>query len=817
MKKKTNHGKQNKERGTTSHLVTLVKKVICLTYPPMDLPPFKLENTDKAANHNSCILANHNWDMNQILHKFQNTCLQPGSEFRPLEDLRPLFKHHVDFDKLTQLCSDGAKYSFKQGLEYTDDTRRSDLNAAIAKGNNKSASRPEDEHILQNHYNKEVKHGWMVPFRKKDVNKIIGAGVIPIGFASQMTIDANGTRIQKRRTTHDLSRPMESGESFNSMVDDDLLDPCLFGFCLLRYLHHIHDMRIRNPNKCIFLSKIDLDAAFRRLHIWIWHALLSFTILNDIAYMLGRMPFGAKDGPGKHETPSNITVDLAQMLMDDKTWEPDEVFSTAAKEIPPPNRLPTDIPFGKAYHLFVNVEQKDCYVDGYIDDLCTACTETDDNMKRGTNAVALALDALYRPTNVNDSVLRNAIMSRRKLSAEGRLEEIKIVLGWTIDTRRFLISLPHDKAARWIEDIKDIIKKIEKREWITTTEWQSIHGKCNTASYIYREGRFFTSRFRYQIKNAIRQRGKTKGNQKEKEDCKLWIKILKILRDKGRSINHTTVTLPHLLSKQDASEEALGGFTCFGIAWRFIIPKELKKLLHINILEFMAVVITTWLTILVLKIEKGNGMKILAQTDNTSALGWLKGSTRFDKNNKISTTLREIIGRKLASILADADLSLYSQHIPGIDNHIADHLSRNVHMSNSQQITSINSQWKKQAPQNLQIIMLPKQIFSWIQYILETGIRLKESQRDEQVRLIKALQNGLNLQQNAKSMSSSATAMQPKKLMSSVASRTASDIITLAAQLGMNLEDRQFDAKSSMYRRPSNRMDTPTQSDSATD
>lgn len=807
------NGKKTDE-GKPSLLVCLVRKMIAKTYPPMKIPPFQFKNTRCAARHNCKILANHNWDMHKVLNAFPDTCLQAGSEFRPIEDLEPLFKYHVDFQKLKTICTEGAKYSFKHDLIYSDDTRRSDLLAAIKKGNNKSAQNQEDNSTLQAHYAKEVKHGWMIPFLKEDVTKIIGAGVIPIGFATQMTIDANGQRIQKRRTTHDLSRPMKSGESFNSMVDDDLLDPCLFGFCLLRYLHHIHEMRSRHPVTCIFLSKIDLDAAFRRLHIWIWHALLSFTIIENIAYMLSRMPFGAKDGPGKHETPSNIAVDLAQLLMDDKTWDPEKVTSPAALGIPTHVTLPPNIPFGEAHKLIANVEQKDCYVDGYIDDLCTACLDVGDNMQRGTNAVALALHTLYRPRNEDEPICRNAIMSVRKLAAEGRLEEIKVVLGWTIDTRRFLISLPPDKATRWIADFKDITNKIETRLWISTKEWQSIHGKCNTASYIYREGRFFTSRIKYQITNSIRQQGRSKGGQKELEDCNLWITIFEILRDKGRSINHTTITFPHLLSKQDASEQALGGFTCFGIAWRLILPKEIRKLFHINILEFLAVLITTWLTIEYLRIEDGKGMKILAQTDNTSALGWLKGSTRFDKQNMVSTTLREKIGRKLARLLMEANLSLYSQHVPGIQNDIADHLSRNIEMSNSQHLHVINSKWKQQAPADLQIITLPPMIFSWIQSVLETGIQLMELPKEEKTTLKRALRNGFNSQQNAKLTPSCAQALSPTKLTSSVASRTVSDITSLATQLGMNLEDSQFAAKSSTYQRPSNRMVIQTQFDS---
>ena len=122
-----------------------------------------------------------------------------------------------------------------------------------------------------------------------------------------------------------------------------------------------------------------------------------------------------------------------------------------------------------------------------------------------------------------------------------------------------------------------------------------------------------------------------------------------------------------------------------GVVWRFIIPTELQKMLHVNILEFMAVVVTTWLTFKALGISGAQGLKMLAQSpDSASALGWLKFATIFDPLNPISTVLREIIGRKLGEFLLDTDMSLSSQHVVGLRNTIADYLSHNVQQSNSQ-------------------------------------------------------------------------------------------------------------------------------------
>ena len=287
-------------------------------------------------------------------------------------------------------------------------------------------------------------------------------GVIPIGIARQWTMDEHGNRIIKNRTAHDLSNPMASGHSWNSLVDKELLDPCLFGSCLIRVLHRIHDIRFRHPTANILLSKIDLDAAFRRLHVCFHHAVLSMTIIDDIGYFLSRLPFGSNEGPGKHDIPSNMCVELAQEIADDSTWDPATLFSPRANDIPADITLDADIQHGPAHPLGVKFDQeKDCYFDGYIDDLITVVAQILDIPDRGRNAVALALHTFYRPKNPDDPIPRDDILSLRKLLAEGGLTEIKRVLGWYIDTRRFLIKLTSDKATRWSEDLDILISRSE--------------------------------------------------------------------------------------------------------------------------------------------------------------------------------------------------------------------------------------------------------------------------------------------------------------------------------------------------------------------
>ena len=114
----------------------------------------------------------------------------------------------------------------------------------------------------------------------------------------------------------------------------------------------------------------DLDAAFWRLHVWLAH-----TIIQKLAYLLFCMPFRAKDGPSKHEIPSNMAVDLAQALIDDETWDPFTLHSSNEKLIPPPFENTDDMEFGIAHFLAIKFKERDCYADGYVDDLITLVVE----------------------------------------------------------------------------------------------------------------------------------------------------------------------------------------------------------------------------------------------------------------------------------------------------------------------------------------------------------------------------------------------------------------------------------------------------------
>ena len=333
----------------------------------------------------------------------------------------------------------------------------------IKRGNHLSARKPRiNADTLRMNYKKEVERGWMLPITVRCLKKMKGAAVIPVGVHTQHTIDENGNRKIKRRTTHDASFPPPSSLSVNDRMDRDMLNECFYGHCLLRVLHKIQRMRIRHPKLRILLLKIDLDAAYRRLHVKAAMALLTITIINEIAYILLRLPFGVANGPNDYSIISEPIFDLTNDILGDDTFDPNTIHSPIQSKLEKLDEtLKRGDPFGEARPLIVDVPFHYAAADGYIDDIITMVVDLDDWVWKAINAAPLAIHSLFRPTDTDDPIPRDETISTRKLKGEGTPSERKTILGWLIDTRTFRIYLPKEKMIDWRYSIRKILETHE--------------------------------------------------------------------------------------------------------------------------------------------------------------------------------------------------------------------------------------------------------------------------------------------------------------------------------------------------------------------
>ncbi len=135
---------------------------------------------------------------------------------------------------------------------------------------------------------------------------------------------------------------------------------------------------------------------------------------------------------------------------------------------------------------------------------------------------------------------------------------------------------------------------------------------------------------------------------------------------------------------------------------------ELPALTKNNSLELVAVLISVWVSIV------NNTAKsktcFLALSDNSSAVGWLhKASIDDTKNLPL-----HMASRKYAEILMGADCCLYSQHIAGKQNVVADYLSRNFDLSEEELTSFVLSNYTNQVPTSFKTSHLPQEILLWL-------------------------------------------------------------------------------------------------------
>ena len=230
-----------------------------------------------------------------------------------------------------------------------------------------------------------------------------------------------------------------------------------------------------------------------------------------------------------------------------------------------------------------------------------------------------------------------------------------------------------------------------------TKRLESTIGRLNHAGHVIPQGRYFVNRLR-NLLTAGKKFGPQKINQHHRKDLELWQKLLQNVSTSGININNITFTKPTHTTFSDACEHGMGGFCTNGVAWRYELPTEQVGKFSINLLEFLAAAITISLTTR----EAATNTKILAYTDSSSALGWLHKAS-FSSNQPD----HDKIARWLALELMETGSALYSQHIRGKFNFVADSLSRDHHIANDKLTSAFRTLLPEQVHENFSIYPPP--------------------------------------------------------------------------------------------------------------
>jgi hypothetical protein len=258
----------------------------------------------------------------------------------------------------------------------------------------------------------------------------------------------------------------------------------IYGLCLLRIIHYIIALRLAFPTMMILISKYDFSDAYKRIAHAAKAAAQTIFVIGKVAFICLRLSFGGSVNPPAWCSVSEMITDLSNELPLINKWDPDKLFSPAQVTVPAPKYLEASIPLALARPLAVDIPtiakgRGDCFVDNiikvYLDDPI--------QIKRHAASAPLAIHIAMRPNaGAAEPIDRRESLSESKLEAKGTPAEVQIILGWELDTRRLICSLPEDKYIAWCQEISDVLSSESKS--VSKVLLESIIGRLTHASWV---------------------------------------------------------------------------------------------------------------------------------------------------------------------------------------------------------------------------------------------------------------------------------------------------------------------------------------------
>ena len=198
----------------------------------------------EAADHNSAIIAQHNYNLPNILLSISNrTQLKYGSELRPASELALILQNHELWDGTHSLLQQESSILLQPSDPAEDKT---DVKLGLERDNHKGAVNQPD--LLYKLVSKDATHGFALPITQETVAKIKDGLWAPLKIAEQWSINDTGERIEKKCLT-------ESNLSINDKIDEEKIEPLIYGYIFLRLIHMIHMMRMCHSYMVIFICK----------------------------------------------------------------------------------------------------------------------------------------------------------------------------------------------------------------------------------------------------------------------------------------------------------------------------------------------------------------------------------------------------------------------------------------------------------------------------------------------------------------------------------------------------------------------------------
>ncbi len=481
-----------------------------------------------------------------------------------------------------------------------------------------------------------------------------------------------------------------------------------FGTALIRHLLQIWNLRIDFPLEDILQHIDDISAAFRRL---LYHPdlaiVFAYVFMEFLIIPVG-MIFGSRSSPSFFQ----ILAELRSRLADVANLKAFPA-ALADKIILPPKPTAAEIA------CFAPAVADDCHqgVPSYRALWHHNSMFVDDNgvlgiRERMLDAIRNSVASAYLIFGVPEKDRRPGCFALDKWAEE--VSHLAYYLGYDVCTRSLTLGWPIPKRQQLLELLRSFLPSgLQKTVRHHPRTIASVLGLMRNAGFVVplclclslRLQHWFNSVLsQYRTKITSKQwwrKGLLKIPSSACADLDLMCQNISLEPDDPnwrRYIGFIVDRSPNCEAIQDAAHEGLGGWSStFQFMWR-ITHDELRSApinwpmkvfdhvkldaplhaagLHINILEFVALIINMWFVLWATRAlgAPTGGWILSLRTDNTSALSWLQHSART----------KNLIARRLSRFLIQMILQAHfpgkivSSHIPGKENDEADCVSRPV-------------------------------------------------------------------------------------------------------------------------------------------
>jgi hypothetical protein len=620
---------------------------------------------------------------------------------------------------------------WRHGVPASCNAEASEANFQAYRAYGNHATMDEDPDMTYRTLLKENSRGYCLIFDSRMVHFTLNCHLTPNGL-----IDI-GHPYKKPRQIFDCSnRPENWCSGINDWTNKHNEPPLHFGPSFLNALIWIYNMRISYPQAEIYPADDDISGAFRhgKYHPNVV-AMHSCIVLGRMVCATGST-FGGNSSPGNFEPIADARKQLAKFL-----WHQADTVSLAQKYLPPLELAPPPTAVEIAQFVPAERDSQNLGVfdthgkrlspqfDHHVDDNLYA--DVGEHLLRAVSASVLAL---YYILGFPSPEVPNAL-STDKLDT--RYNHERKELGTMIDTRRLEVVTLASKRAQMVATLASFLLL----ESFNLRDISSLHGSLESLTRYIKWARplFFalqnairlqlTARYHIlkRLYNASGRASSLAGSlppallhrldgliAAEKAQF-LWSNrasipmnanirtslqiILASLQDPAhRWAQPIGFIIPrdhHFESVGDASGLA-GGAYCevlkfwFDVTWSDRVRTSLarnakhKDYVHINSMEYIVMIIQ--LSAVIVRLATLTAVQrlaffpsgvpaqpiLLSRTDNMSAKKW---------SNQL--TSKSLQGQQLICIVAEllrtSNIGLNANHIPGVENVLADYISRPTH------------------------------------------------------------------------------------------------------------------------------------------